>query len=370
MSAAAVLGLGDFSSADPTPSLLTVIVDTNPHAWESLSLSFSKAVDNIIIFLNSHLAHNSSNQVAVIASQPRGASWLYPKPPPTPAADVEMQDNSSTARSVAAANKFMVFDYIESTISNSLREILNSFTDQDRAPSNTEMASALTLALSYTNKANIALLTSRGGADAASSALRSSTVTPHTLRARILVISVSDASPVQYNPTMNAIFAASHAGVMIDVLALRGDRFSPNTTFLQQAADMTHGTYNCIPVASISGSTGLLPHLMHGFADADARAALAVSIQDTVDFRAACFCHRKIISKGFVCSICLSIFCSVPSQEPKKTFVECPLCFSKLALGFYGEKPVVIPRRKLKKQKKGMEGSGREDSGSVVGTPF
>lgn len=25
-----------------------------------------------------------------------------------------------------------------------------------------------------------------------------------------------------------------------------------------------------------------------------------------VDFRAACFCHRKVVDLGFVCSVCLS----------------------------------------------------------------
>ena len=29
-----------------------------------------------------------------------------------------------------------------------------------------------------------------------------------------------------------------------------------------------------------------------------------------VDFRAACFCHRQLIDIGFVCSVCLSVFCS------------------------------------------------------------
>ena len=28
-----------------------------------------------------------------------------------------------------------------------------------------------------------------------------------------------------------------------------------------------------------------------------------------VDYRAACFCHRDLIEIGFVCSVCLSIFC-------------------------------------------------------------
>lgn len=28
--------------------------------------------------------------------------------------------------------------------------------------------------------------------------------------------------------------------------------------------------------------------------------------QVNVDFRAACFCHKKVVDVGFVCSICLS----------------------------------------------------------------
>ena len=28
-----------------------------------------------------------------------------------------------------------------------------------------------------------------------------------------------------------------------------------------------------------------------------------------MDFRASCFCHKRSIDQGFVCSVCLSIFC-------------------------------------------------------------
>ena len=38
---------------------------------------------------------------------------------------------------------------------------------------------------------------------------------------------------------------------------------------------------------------------------------MLVSIpKSQVDFRAACFCHRQLIDIGFVCSVCLSVFCS------------------------------------------------------------
>ncbi|CAL6420826.1 unnamed protein product [Bathycoccus prasinos] len=29
----------------------------------------------------------------------------------------------------------------------------------------------------------------------------------------------------------------------------------------------------------------------------------------SIDFRSSCFCHGNRISKGFVCSVCLSVFC-------------------------------------------------------------
>lgn len=124
---------------------------------------------------------------------------------------------------------------------------------------------------------------------------------------------------------------------------------------------------------------------MFGFlADAQARLALVNPTQDTVDFRAACFCHRRVIDTGFVCSVCLSIFCEVPQQETEgggggggdgsssssSVGAECLTCGTKLALGRYGAKPAVVPRRKPKKKKARVNGvSVGPDTGSAVGTP-
>jgi transcription initiation factor TFIIH subunit 3 len=62
---------------------------------------------------------------------------------------------------------------------------------------------------------------------------------------------------------------------------------------------------------------------------------------ETVDFRAACFCHRRVVDTGYVCSVCLSIFCEVPEEA------ECLTCGTKLQLGSYGKKPVVKFRGKV-----------------------
>ncbi|KAF7128725.1 hypothetical protein CNMCM5793_003576 [Aspergillus hiratsukae] len=68
------------SASDPAPSLLTIILDTNPHAWALLeaSLPLSTAIANILVFVNAHLACNYANEVAVVASHAQKATWLYP----------------------------------------------------------------------------------------------------------------------------------------------------------------------------------------------------------------------------------------------------------------------------------------------------
>jgi transcription initiation factor TFIIH subunit 3 len=177
---------------------------------------------------------------------------------------------------------------------------------------------------------------------------------------------------------MNAVFAAAHARIAIDTLALRG-----SATFLEQASFITRGTF-----VRAAEPRGLLQYLMFGFGSGTApsnpaggadsgkgpahsktataggggqgttsggagggggkhsktgKLGLGASVAellvtpsaDAVDFRAACFCHRNVVDTGFVCSICLSIFCEVPDGG------ECLTCGTALALGNYGKRPVV-----------------------------
>lgn len=50
------------------------------------------------------------------------------------------------------------------------------------------------------------------------------------------------------------------------------------------------------------------------------RQYIATPTQDRVDFRAACFCHKKIVDIGFVCSVCLSSELSYLSRGVVKSF--------------------------------------------------
>jgi transcription initiation factor TFIIH subunit 3 len=158
------------------------------------------------------------------------------------------------------------------------------------------MAGALTLALAYINKATINY--SGIGTDTNTAPTGVDTnETPTGLQSRILVVSVSGDLAHQYIPIMNTTFAAQRLRIPIDILKLAGD-----TVFLQQASDATKGIY-----MQLRSPRGLLQYLMMAFLpDQTSRKQLIAPTQEVVDFRAACFCHRRVVDVGFVCSICLS----------------------------------------------------------------
>ncbi|KAK3387194.1 transcription factor Tfb4-domain-containing protein [Podospora didyma] len=380
----------EVQTTDDIPSLCTIVIDTNPRAWAALSsvLPISKALANILVFVNAHLSFSNSNQVALIASHTNRAVWLYPSPPKRkPNAnvteDVEMGNTGASSRAAAtahhSANKYPQFAQIEESLLSAVRALIDETTTADVASmTTTQISGALTLALAHVNKTALSFAAARTAANANNTSIGggggvSGTATAAGgglagLHARILVVSVSDSSPAQYIPTMNAVFAAAHARIAIDTLALRG-----SATFLQQASFITRGSY-----IQAKNPQGLIQYLMFGFGSGSApskpsgggdtigrgtskaKAALTKTTGkpplkggkggytasvaeilvmpsvDSVDFRAACFCHRNVIDTGFVCSICLSIFCEVPQGG------ECLTCGTKLKLGNYGMMPSVF----------------------------
>ena len=145
---------------------------------------------------------------------------------------------------------------------------------------------------------------------------------------------------------MNSIFACQRLHIPIDVCKLSGD-----AVFLQQASDATRGVY-----MSLTEPRGLLQYLMMAFLpDQRSRKHLIVPSRVDVDFRAACFCHRRVVNIGFVCSICLSIFCEPPENG------DCLTCGTHLEIGDYGARPAVLGKKKKKKKAR--------LNGSATGTP-
>lgn len=121
-------------------------------------------------------------------------------------------------------------------------------------------------------------------------------------KSRILALTASEDASAQYIATMNAIFSAQHADIVIDSCHI-GIKDSP---FLQQASHLTGGTY-----MRPSDPCVLLQYLINVYAsDSETRKYLRTQISQSVSFRASCFCHKRPIDVGFVCSVCLSVFCT------------------------------------------------------------
>ena len=291
---------------------MTIVLDTNPHAWAHLSssLPLSTALANILVFINAHLASGNANCVAVIASHSHKACFLYPSPtPPSPVprhgdsnGDVEMNGTADRPLYSVAdnPNKYRPFATVETAILNNFAKLMQETNEAHlSATPTTLIGGALSLALSYIAKSTLRHAPEANQADVLLSLADSegNHAQRTTLTARILIVSVSGDLANQYIPMMNSIFAAQRKRVPIDILKLAGD-----TVLLQQASDATGGVY-----MKPENPEGLLQYLMMGFLpDALARSSLIMPSAGGVDFRAACFCHRKVVDIGFVCSVCLS----------------------------------------------------------------
>ncbi|CAN9185292.1 unnamed protein product [Alternaria alternata] len=346
-------------SDPPPPSLLAIVLDTNPHAWAHLSstLSLSAALANILVFINAHLASGNGNEVAVIASHSHKTTFLYPTPtdpqPQSRRGDTNghVQTNGHAKdkehHMAESANKYRPFAVVESAILRNFAKLLNETKESHlEATPTTLIGGALSMALTHINKQTILHAPTAASADSTALAALADSENTHVdrvpLTSRILIVSVSGDLANQYIPVMNSIFAAQRKRIPIDILKLAGD-----TVLLQQASDATGGVY-----MKPDRPEGLLQYLMMAFLpDVTARTSLIVPSAGGVDFRAACFCHRKVVDIGFVCSVCLSIFCNPDLHDNL-----CMTCGSYLSLrSAVMNPPALIPRKKKKKKKAGTD---------------
>ncbi|XP_022566524.1 general transcription and DNA repair factor IIH subunit TFB4 isoform X4 [Brassica napus] len=98
------------------------------------------------------------------------------------------------------------------------------------------------------------------------------------------------------------VFRSGHLHPQPRILCLQGTQ---NSAFLQQASYITGGVHHAPKQLD-----GLFQFLTTIFAtDLHTRGFVQLPKPVGVDFRASCFCHKKTIDMGYVCSVCLSIFC-------------------------------------------------------------
>ncbi|NXK51472.1 TF2H3 factor, partial [Chauna torquata] len=266
---------------DDELSLLVIVIDTNPIWWGKKAqgeaeFTLSKCIDAAMVLGNSHLFMNRTNKLAVIASHTQESRFLYPGKR-WAFADL-LGDGGSSVESNCSGSKDGKYELLTAINDAIVDEIKDLMTKTDMRGQQTETLLAGSLA-----KALCCIL------------LMIEFSRP------LSVIKAAEDSALQYMNFMNVIFAAQKQSILIDACVLDSD-----SGLLQQACDITGGIYLKVP-----HMPSLLQYLLWVFLpDQEQRSQLVLPPPIHVDYRAACFCHRNLIEIGYVCSVCLSIFCN------------------------------------------------------------
>lgn len=265
-----------------------VILDANPVWWGRIAnvktqaceeqISLTHCVDSLMVFCNAHLMMKHNNCLSFIISHTSTSKFVFPK-----------EDNhivtDATEKDIPADGKYEGFADVNDAIITELKTLL--LTDVSTGDTSSEvpptlLASSLTMALCYIHRAE------------------KECPVGQKLKSRILVLKAAPDVSAQYMPIMNCIFAAQKSNIVIDACVL-----DDHSGFLQQAADITGGMYLKVPQ-----TLALLQYLLWVFLpEPSVREQLVLPSSLHIDYRAACFCHRRLVDIGFVCSVCLSIYC-------------------------------------------------------------
>ncbi|XP_024522762.1 general transcription and DNA repair factor IIH subunit TFB4 isoform X1 [Selaginella moellendorffii] len=180
-------------------SLVVVLLDTSLHFWNAVVRS-SSGLQQVLSFLNSLALMNHMNHLVIIASGCNSCEFLY---------------DSLDSDERAGAN--------HQTASEKIVHKLNDFVSRDATqPPKFQpslLSASLSMALCYIQRA----LKEKIGPS----------------KPRMLCLQASPDAPHQYIAIMNAIFSAQRSMVPIDACMVGAQ----HSAFLQQAADITGGTY-------------------------------------------------------------------------------------------------------------------------------
>ncbi|KAF4798843.1 General transcription factor IIH subunit 3 [Turdus rufiventris] len=256
--------------ADDELSLLIIVLDTNPLWWgkralgEAEQFTLSKCIDAVMVLGNSHLLMNRTNKLAVIASHTQESRFLYPGKR-WAAADPFGEGGPSVESNCSGSKdgKYELLTAINDAIAEEIKDLM------------TKSGECVVWIMELFPRMEIdSLMLANVDINKMGKDLKAN----QEIKSRILVIKAAEDSALQYMNFMNVIFAAQKQSILIDACVLDSD-----SGLLQQWV--------------------FLP-------DQEQRSQLVLPPPVHVDYRAACFCHRNLIEIGYVCSVCLSIFCN------------------------------------------------------------
>ncbi|KAI9296835.1 transcription factor Tfb4 [Neoconidiobolus thromboides FSU 785] len=319
-----------------TSSLLVIVIDLHPFGWnktksnfrdyseekqKSKTLYFKRALEQILVFINAFLASSHNNQIALIAAHPKACEFIYPSQKEIQPEVISRYENcgrkapileDGTKLELSKCGNYFEFKKVNIQIQENLDDFIGNMDIElnDSRYKYSSITAAISKALCYTHQ-------------------KIKEEALNNLKSRILILSVSPDPPHHYIPMMNSIFSAQRMNIPLDIVKLAGE----DSVFLQQGAHISGGQYLDLrpdiekskDEQYQSSPISLLQHLLFAFLPEHQIRDLMVSpCQPGVDFRASCFCHKNVINIGFVCSICLSIYCQY--------YETCNTCSSRLSM--------------------------------------
>ena len=255
--------------------LLFLILDVHPYWWGRLSLlkqikiSFENFIHQITIFCNSFLTLSPTNSLCVAGFHVKDALLFRSKS--TDSSDQQYEGH----------------DFCQSFSSN-LSEFMAQIQENDqilvdkKSSETSGFIPAMIKCLCIANK---------------------SLKPDPNVDVRFLIIKLSPILSAEYLPLMNCLFACQKQKYVVDVFSM-----CFNTTSLQQMSSLSNGIFLKCPEDSTKILSSLLLHFLM---PSDFRQGkLRNPGSALLDYKASCFCHRKLVDIGWVCSLCLSVFCA------------------------------------------------------------
>lgn len=154
------------------------------------------------------------------------------------------------------------------------------------------------------------------------------------IKPRILTFSVTPDQSSQYIPIMNAILAAQRLVSRLHLpsfqqLTVRTEHHhrqlhTDRRRFIFFATSIALDEWNLLATKAPRGIVTVFTRTYSFICQSVTNCAQSTYITDTysrafvplprlfeVDYRASCFCHKKVLDQGYVCSVCLSSKASV-----------------------------------------------------------
>uniref|UniRef100_UPI00358DDE2B general transcription factor IIH subunit 3 isoform X1 n=1 Tax=Myxine glutinosa TaxID=7769 RepID=UPI00358DDE2B len=259
-------------------SMLVIILDVNPVWWGQRRLrgeaSLSHCLDSALVFANCYLASSRRRHLAFLACGQRDSRFLYP----TRSTSGLEQDAVQESRD----GRLELLSTLDDTVVREAVAMLARVEVTADMTTGSLTAGALAKALCYINRMR-----------------KQDQVHGGEMKGRIVLLAACEEA--QYMNLMNVAFTAEKQDVCVDVCALGSE-----SSLLQQVSGLTGGLYLRVPEQE-----SLLQYLQWVFlSEPDVRRRLLLPRPSRSDVRPACFCHRQLLDIAYVCSVCLSIFCT------------------------------------------------------------